>query len=127
MQPDRWPLSIAVLVLSVSMLTHPAFAAAAPPSQTQSADCSITVPPDTPNSKLKALAKITAEQAKAAAQAQLPGKVQHVRLVDDDGCLVYEVRIKAADGKVHEITVDAGNGKVIEQEIAEKKGDEYDD
>ena len=58
------------------------------------------------------LAKITAEQAKQAAGTVVKGTVDKVELDEEDGFLVYEVKIGNT-----EVLVDAGNGAILEQEV----------
>lgn len=92
--------------------------------------CSISVPANTPNAQLAALAKITAAQAEAAAKAAVPGTVTGIRLENENGCLVYSVQISGG-GKTTDVKVDAGNGKVVhqgqangeEEEEGENEGD----
>jgi uncharacterized membrane protein YkoI len=72
--------------------------------------------------RLKSLARITPEQASAAALAQVPGTVKKVELENEDGNVVYGVEIKTADGE-SDVKVDAGDGRVLHVE----KGDEDDD
>jgi uncharacterized membrane protein YkoI len=57
---------------------------------------------------LAPLAKITADEASAAAQAEVPGDVQKVELDNENGSLVYSVEIGGKDVKV-----DAGTGAVL--------------
>jgi uncharacterized membrane protein YkoI len=57
---------------------------------------------------LAPLAKITADEASAAAQAEVPGDVQKVELENENGSLVYSVDIGGQDVKV-----DAGTGAVL--------------
>ncbi len=66
--------------------------------------------------KLQPLAKITAEQAKIAAEASVGGKAKSVKLENEDGNLIYAVEI----GR-QEVTVDAGNGKVLYVENANEQ------
>jgi len=69
------------------------------------------------------LAKITADQAMAAARAAYPGsRVQRVELENENGCLVYGVSL--SNGL--EVKVDAGTGIVLhqEQEDSEDEGQE---
>ncbi|QIR40536.1 peptidase [Tolypothrix sp. PCC 7910] len=58
--------------------------------------------------KLQPLAKITAKQAQQAAEASTGAKASSVKLENDDGNVVYAVKIGQQDVKV-----DAGNGKVL--------------
>jgi len=75
------------------------------------------VPDTQEQSQYQALAKISAAQASAAAQAKVPGAVSSVTLGDENGSLVYEVII----GKVA-VMVDAGNGQVLGQSAADAEG-----
>ena len=61
--------------------------------------------------KLQPLAKITAQQAQQAAQTSVGGQASKVELENEDGNLVYEVKIGQ-----QEVIVDAGNGRVIYSE-----------
>ncbi len=54
------------------------------------------------------LATITEDEAVAAAQAEVPGTVDEVELDNENGSLVYEVKIGG-----QEVKVDAGNGAVL--------------
>ena len=62
--------------------------------------------------RLKSLARITPEQASAAALAQVPGTVKKVELENEDGNVVYGVEIKTANGD-SDVKVDAGDGRVL--------------
>jgi uncharacterized membrane protein YkoI len=62
--------------------------------------------------RLKSLARITPEQARDAALAQVPGRVKKVELENEDGNVVYGVEIKTAEGE-SDIKVDAGDGRVL--------------
>lgn len=100
-------------------LSSGSLALAGQQSQQPQYDCSIKVPVPEP-ANLASLAKLTPEQAKAAAQAARPGfPVKQVELENENGCLIYDVEF--ADG--WEIKIDAGNGKVLyqHQEGPEKK------
>lgn len=65
------------------------------------------------------LARITADQARTAALASVPGTAQSVELENEDGNLVYGVSIKTASGE-RDVKVDAGNGKVLHVEQDEQ-------
>jgi uncharacterized membrane protein YkoI len=65
--------------------------------------------------RLKSLARITPEQASAAALAQVPGTVMKVELENEDGNVVYGVEIKTAEGE-SDVKVDAGDGRVLHVE-----------
>jgi len=88
------------------------WAVAGQSEQVPSYSCTIKVPEPEP-ANLGTLAKITADQAMAAAQAAYPGtQVKKVELENENGCLVYAVEL--SNGL--ELKVDAGNGKVVHQE-----------
>lgn len=70
---------------------------------------------------LAGLATISADGAKAAALAAVPGTVVESELENENGNVVYGVEIKAADGSMHDVKVDAGNGVVL---ATEDEGDE---
>ena len=59
------------------------------------------------------LARITADQARSAALAKVPGTAKTVRLVNDKGNLVYGVRVMNSAGK-RWVKIDAGNGNVLQ-------------
>jgi uncharacterized membrane protein YkoI len=65
--------------------------------------------------RLQSLARITPEQAQAAALAQVPGTVKKVELENEDGNVVYGVEIKTAKGE-SDVKVDAGDGHVLHVE-----------
>lgn len=69
---------------------------------------------------LQSLAKITSEQAQASALKAVPGQVKHVKLENENGNVVYSVKIKTAKNST-EVKIDAGNGKVLAQEIEQDK------
>jgi len=82
--------------------------------------CSIKVPKPEP-ADLAALAKITAEQAMAAAQAAYPGsKVQKVELENENGCLVFCVSL--SNGL--EVKVDAGTAAVLRHEQGDSEDED---
>ncbi|PZP58920.1 MAG: hypothetical protein DI596_07235 [Azospira oryzae] len=60
-------------------------------------------------------AKVTQQEAEAAALAALPGEVVKAKLDDEDGYLVWQIDVKHAKG-VTEVAVDAGNAKVLAME-----------
>jgi uncharacterized membrane protein YkoI len=71
--------------------------------------------------RFQSLARITPDQARAAAVARVAGTVTSVELENEDGNLVYGVSVKTAKGEA-DVKVDAGNGKVLHVET----GDEND-
>lgn len=64
---------------------------------------------------LAPLATITAEEAKAAALAAVPGQVVEVELDNENGSVVYSVEIDTGSGVV-DVKVDAGNADILHQE-----------
>lgn len=70
------------------------------------------------SARLQPLAKITAQQAQQAAEATQGGQASSVKLENEDGNLVYAVKI----GK-QEVKVDAGNGKVLYTETANQENE----
>ena len=64
---------------------------------------------------MKSLARITPEQASAAALAQVPGTAKKVELENEDGNVVYGVEIKTAKGE-SDVKVYAGDGRVLHVE-----------
>jgi hypothetical protein len=100
--------SLVLLTLFIVMISGPYATAGQSPNN----PCSIKVPRPVPTN-LSPLAKITADQAMAAAHAAYPGsRVQKVELENNNGCLVY--RVSLSNGL--EVKVDAGSGVVIYQE-----------
>jgi uncharacterized membrane protein YkoI len=69
-------------------------------------------------------AKVTQQEAEAAALAALPGKVIKAKLDDEDGYLVWKIDVKHDKG-VTEVAVDAGNAKVLAAEAEDD--DEHED
>lgn len=74
---------------------------------------------------LQALAKITPDQAKAAALQAVPGTASKVELDNENGNLVYSVEVKTANGDV-DVKVDAGNGTILAQDSQHEDGDKGD-
>ncbi len=66
--------------------------------------------------KLQSLAKITPQQAQKAAETAHGGTATHVKLENEDGNLVYAVKIGQ-----QEVKVDAGNGRVLYTEYANQE------
>ena len=61
-----------------------------------------------------ALAKISFQDALAAAAAAYPGKVISGELSVEDGNLQYDFEVIGAGKKVMDVSIDAGNGKVLD-------------
>lgn len=75
---------------------------------------------DQESASLKALAKITPEQARAQALKAVNGTVKTISLDNENGNLVYSAEVQTAGGVV-DVKVDAGNGKVLAQDSGEDK------
>jgi len=71
------------------------------------------------DAQLQTLAKITPQQAEAAARTVASGTVSSVTLENEDGSVVYKVMIGQ-----QEVMVDAGNGTVLETEAAGHESDQ---
>lgn len=69
---------------------------------------------------LSGLARISAEEAKAAALAAVPGNAVQVELDNENGSVVYSVEIDTGSGVV-DVKVDAGNASILHEE-AEAEG-----
>ncbi|EXX86036.1 PepSY domain-containing protein, partial [Paenibacillus darwinianus] len=65
---------------------------------------------------LQKLAKLTQEQAVAAASAEVTGTVNQVELEDEDGAAVYSVQIKEKNANDVEVKVSAIDGKIVKVE-----------
>lgn len=71
------------------------------------------------SARLQPLARTTAEQARAAAQARVPGTAGAAVLENEDGNLVFSVSIRTAAGS-RDVKVDAGNGSVLHVEATDR-------
>jgi len=114
------PSTVAQVSSSTTATTPPAEEAG---DATPEKPSSVTVPASQAASEsadegpaLQGLAKITADQAKAAAIAAVPGTATKVELENKDGSVVYAVEVTGADGKVTDFRIDAGNGAVLSRE-----------
>ncbi|MDW3688988.1 PepSY domain-containing protein [Cupriavidus sp. CV2] len=76
--------------------------------------------------RLASLAKIDATRAISAAQAKVPGAVLKVALDNENGNLVYSVKIKTASNEIKDVKVDAGNGAVLHVDAAGDEGEDED-
>lgn len=75
--------------------------------------------------ELRELASVGAAAAGAAAiEAVGGGEVAGTELEDENGFVVWEVAVRAADGSLQEVTVDAGDASVLG---TERDGDDGDD
>lgn len=68
---------------------------------------------------------LTAEEAAIIANLEVPGKIGHVELENEDGVAVYGVEILATDGSKHDVKVDANNGKVLKNDIDDDEDDSH--
>ena len=80
-------------------------------------DCSVKAKKMTKDAELKAMAKISADDARKAATGAVTvsgATIDKGELEVEDGCLVYTYDVKVP-GKIlkREVYVDAGNGKVL--------------
>lgn len=74
---------------------------------------------------LAAQAKITADQAKAAALAQFPGaSVGKVDLDNENGAVVYSIQLTDLAGKAQDVKVDAATAKVVQTQADGPDGPE---
>ena len=73
---------------------------------------------------LPGLAKITFQQAVAAALKASPGSIIQAELEVEGGNLMYSFRIVGGDKKITEVEIDAGNGKVLDTEKEEDEKEE---
>lgn len=73
----------------------------------------------TESQKYSALARITPEQARAAALTRVPGTVASTILENEDGNLVYSVVIRTKAGN-RDVKVDAGNNNVLHVEADDR-------
>lgn len=92
------------------------------PDEVTSASIKVTKNTET-QADFEKLARVTRQQAEAAALAVEPGQVVQAKLEDEDGYLVWQVDVKHAQGTT-EIAVDAGNSQVL---AAEAEDDDHED
>jgi uncharacterized membrane protein YkoI len=71
--------------------------------------------------KLAREAKITEEQAQAAALRRAPGNVESAELEREHGRLVYSFDIRNSKGTITEVQVSAVTGKVVRVEHENRK------
>ncbi len=101
----------AALALSVAITLFATTANTALP--TDPTHGSIRVSDDAPESTYLKLIKVSEHQARKAALSKLPGKIYRWELDEDNGFLVYHVKVLGNNGKTAEVWLDAGNGQVF--------------
>ena len=74
-----------------------------------------------------ALAKISLNQAVEKALNAAPGNVLKTELENEDGFLVYEVKVVTPDKSIRDVKVDAGSGKILALEKEKAHGEEHND
>ncbi|WP_405219111.1 PepSY domain-containing protein [Agrococcus sp. Ld7] len=101
----------------------------APPEETAADGTEVETTDAEEDATLRDLATVTPDEAEAAALAAVPGTIREVDLDDEDGFVVYEVEVTAADGTVTGVLIDAGDASVLAQEAedADDDGDDADD
>ena len=71
--------------------------------------------------KMAALAKVSKHQAEQIAIKSVPGKILSAKLENEDGFLVYEVKVRDSKHRTFEVLVDAGTGSIL------RNGEDADD
>ena len=66
--------------------------------------------------RLASLAKINSSQASQAALAKVQGTVVGVSLDNENGNVVYSVKIKTASNELRDVKIDAGTGAVLSED-----------
>ena len=117
MKPTAKILTTVTMVAALAAGTAFATGAIELPDEVKSS--SIKVPENTETqAEFAKYAKVTQQEAEAAALAVMPGQVVKAKLDDEDGYLVWQIDVKHAKGTT-EIAVDAGNAKVLAAEAEE--------
>ena len=96
-----------------------------PPKPTWTSSVTVTEPTDgtkVPDATLQAAAKITSDQASAAALVKVPGTANSVNLRDVQGNVVYVVDVTATGGGDYRVVIDAGNAMVLDSHEGGKGG-----
>lgn len=74
--------------------------------------------------QLKKEAVITEKEATKSALEKVNGEVVFTELDEDDGMIVYEIKIKDKQDMLHEVKVDAKNGKILMTEMEDNDRDD---
>jgi uncharacterized membrane protein YkoI len=124
---NRTARILSAVTIVASLATGTAFATGSLKLPDEVKSSSIKLPRGVESqAELAKRAKVTQQQAEAAALAVQPGQVVKAKLDDEDGYLVWQVDVKHAKGTT-EIAVDAGNAKVLAAEAEEDDGNEHED
>lgn len=114
-------LSAITLVTSLAVGTAFATGAARLPDEVKSSSIKLPRGAET-QAEFAQYAKVSQQQAEAAALAVQPGQVVKAKLDDEDGYLVWQIDVKHDRGTT-EIAVDAGNSKILATE--DEEGDDH--
>lgn len=74
--------------------------------------------------QLEKEATVTKEEATATALQKVKGQVKETDLDDEDGAVVYGVKITDDQGKKHDVKIDAKTGKVLKVEADDENENE---
>ena len=77
---------------------------------------SVAIPKGTSEASLPDYAVVGLAAALDKALKAVPGKPLAIEMENDDGFLVYEVKIVRPDKTIMEVTIDAGTGSILETE-----------
>ncbi len=123
----RTPRILTAVTLVASLAAGTAFATGAIKFPDEVKSSSVKLPRNLEKQdELARYAKVTQQQAEAAALAVMPGQAVKTKLDDEDGYLVWQIDVKHARGTT-EIAVDAGNAKVLAAESEENDDHEHED
>ena len=117
MKPAVRTLSAVTVVAILAAGTAFATDALKLPDEVRSATIQVPEGAET-QAELARYAKVTQQQAEAAALTALPGQVVKAKLDDEDGYLVWQIDVRHAQGTT-EIAVDAGNAQALAAEAEE--------
>ncbi|MUV37006.1 uncharacterized protein JNUCC1_00812 [Lentibacillus sp. JNUCC-1] len=82
---------------------------------------------DVSQKELKEMASISQEEAINISLEEVPGEAVQTELDDEDGKAVYEVDVKAEDGKMWDFEIDAESGDVLQKEADDDGRDDDDE
>ncbi|MBA2534448.1 MAG: PepSY domain-containing protein [Rubrobacter sp.] len=75
--------------------------------------------------QLQSLARIDRAQAQQAALKAVPGTIKDAELGNENGYVVWDVKVAADSGSLQEVKVDAGNGQVLAQDAGDDEDSEH--